>query len=77
MYQVGGNISTVRQLIEQAGGLTEDAFLSRAVLHRYKKDRTLEVISVAVKELMAHEIPDITLKNEDVLYIPSMKESTG
>lgn len=75
MYQVGGNISTVRQLIEQAGGLTEDAFLSRAVLHRYKKDRTLEVISVAVKELMAHEIPDITLKNEDVLYIPSMKES--
>ena len=75
MYQVGGNISTVRQLIEQAGGLTEDAFLSRAVLHRYKKDRTLEVIPVAVKELMAHEIPDITLKNEDVLYIPSMKES--
>lgn len=75
MYQVGGNISTVRQLIEQAGGLSEDAFTARAVMHRRKADRTLEVISVPIKEIMAHEQPDITLKNEDVLYIPSLKES--
>lgn len=75
MYQIGGNISTVRQLVEQAGGLTEDAFLARAVIHRYKKDRTLEVIPVAIKELMDHEIPDIPLKNEDMLFIPSIKES--
>lgn len=75
MYQIGGNVSTVRQLVEQAGGLTEDAFQTRALIHRYKEDRTLEVIQVPIKELMAHEIADITLKNEDVLYIPSIKES--
>ena len=34
MYQVGGNISTVRQLLERAGGVTEDAFTVRAVMHR-------------------------------------------
>lgn len=74
-YQIGGNVSTVRQLVEQAGGLTEDAFQTRALIHRYKADRTLEVIQVPIKELMTHEIADITLKNEDVLYIPSLKES--
>lgn len=75
MYQVGGNVATVRQLVEQAGGLSEDAFTARAVMHRRKADRTLEVIPVPIKEIMAHEQPDITLKNEDVLYIPSLKES--
>lgn len=75
MYQVGGNVSTVRQLVEQAGGLSEDAFTARAVMHRRKADRTLEVIPVPIKEIMNHEQPDITLKNEDVLYIPSLKES--
>lgn len=75
MYQLGGSIATVRQLIEQAGGLSEDAFTTRAVMHRRRSDRTLEVLPVPVKEIMAHELPDITLKNEDILYIPSMKES--
>lgn len=75
MYQVGGNVTTVRQLIEQAGGLSEDAFTTRAVMHRRKADRTLEVIPVPVKEIMAHEQPDIVLKNEDVLYIPSLKDN--
>lgn len=75
MYQVGGNVSTVRQLVEQAGGLSEDAFLARAVMHRRKADRTLEVIQVPIKEIMNHETPDITLKNEDVLFIPSLQDS--
>lgn len=75
MYQVGGNVSTVRQLVEQAGGLSEDAFLARAVMHRRKPDRTLEVIQVPIKEIMNHEAPDITLKNEDVLFIPSLQDS--
>ena len=75
MYQVGGNVSTVRQLVEQAGGLSEDAFLARAVMHRRKADRTLEVIQVPIKEIMNHEVPDITLKNEDVLFIPSLQDS--
>lgn len=74
MYQVGNQITTVRQLIEQAGGLTEDAFLARAVMHRRKKDRSLEVLPIALGQVMNHELPDITLRNEDVLYIPSLKD---
>ncbi len=74
MYQMDGSISTVRELIEQAGGTTEDAVTARAVMHRRKKDRTLEVLSIDVKGIMDHTVPDITLRNEDVLFIPSNKE---
>ena len=74
MYQVGNQITTVRQLVEQAGGLTEDTFLARAVMHRRKKDRSLEVLPIALGQVMNHELPDITLRNEDVLYIPSLKD---
>ncbi len=74
MYQVGNTITSVRTLIEYADGLTEDAFTARAVMHRMKKDRTLEVISVDVEGIMSGSVADIPLRNEDVLYIPSVKE---
>lgn len=74
MYQVGGNITTVRSLIESADGITEDAFTARAVMHRMKEDRTLEVLSVDVAGIMSGTVADIPLRNEDVLYIPSTKE---
>ena len=47
----------------------------RAVMHRRKADGTLETIPVALKEIMSQELPDILLKNEDVLFIPSNRES--
>lgn len=72
-YQMDGNITTIRQLIEAAGGLSEDAFTPRAFIHRMKEDRTLEVIDVDVKGIMDHSVADITLKNEDVFFIPSTK----
>ena len=74
MYQVGGNISSVRSLIEHAEGVTEDAFTAHAVMHRMKADRTLEVIQVDIDGIMEGRVADIPLKNEDVLYIPSKKE---
>jgi protein involved in polysaccharide export with SLBB domain len=37
-YRIGQQVTTVRTLIEQAEGLTEDAFTARAVLHRLKAD---------------------------------------
>ncbi|WP_314956674.1 polysaccharide biosynthesis/export family protein, partial [Hoylesella loescheii] len=46
MYQVGGSINSVRTLIEHAEGITEEAFTARAVMHRMRPDRTLEVIPV-------------------------------
>ena len=74
MYQLGGNITTVRSLIENADGLTEDAFTNRGVIHRMKEDRTLKVISVDVQGILDGRTADIPLKNEDVLFIPSKSE---
>ena len=74
MYQLGGNITTVRSLIESADGLKEDAFTNRGVIHRMKEDRTLKVISVDVQGIIDGKIADIPFKNEDVLFIPSKSE---
>ena len=74
MYQLGGDITTVRALLESAEGVTEDAFTARGVMHRIKPDRTLEVLAVDIAGIMEGRSPDIPLRNEDVLYIPSKKE---
>ena len=73
MFQVDGNITTIRQLIEAASGLTEDAFTARGTIHRRKADRTLEVIAVDIAGIMNHSVADIALKNEDVFFVPSQK----
>lgn len=74
MYQVGGDITSVRALIEHAEGVTEEAFTPHAVMHRMKADRTLEVLSVDVAGILSGKVADIPLRNEDVLYIPSKKD---
>ncbi len=73
LFQMDGSITTVRQLIEAAGGLSEDAFMARGLLHRRKEDRSLEALSFDVKGIMDHTVADISLRNEDVLYIASQK----
>ena len=77
MYQMDGNVTTVCQVLEMAGGLSEDAYASRVIMHRRKADRTLEVLSFNAEELLNHKVQDISLKNEDVIYVPSMKEVLG
>ena len=74
-YEIGSNITTVRSLIEAAGGLTEEAFTARGVMHRMKTDRTLEVLSVDIAGIMNGSAPDVPLRNEDVLWVPSRKET--
>lgn len=64
-----GNTPTIRSLIENAGGLTEEAFASHAVLHRMKADRTWRVISVDVEGILNGTVADLPLENEDVLTI--------
>lgn len=74
MYQVGGDINSVRTLIESADGLKEEAFTARAVMHRMKPDRTLEVIPVDVDGILAGRTADIPIQNNDVLFIPTKQE---
>ena len=74
MYQVGGQICTVKALIEAADGLTENAIGQHAVMHRMKKDRTLEVKSIDILGILEGSVPDVELKNEDVIYVGSREE---
>ena len=74
MYQVGSDINSVRSLIEHAEGLKEEAFTARAVMHRMKADRTLEVIPVDVDGILSGKVADMPLQPNDVLFIPTKKE---
>lgn len=74
MYQLGGDVTTVRGLLTECEGVTEDAFIARGVLHRLNADRTLKVISVDVEGILDGRTPDISLQNEDVLFIPTKAE---
>ena len=74
MYQVGGEINSVRSLLEHADGLREEAFTARAVMHRMKKDRTLEVVPVDVEGILDGKVADVPLQPNDVLFIPTKQE---
>lgn len=74
IYQLSGEINTVRALITEAKGLMGDAFTNRAVLKREREDLTSEIISVDVRGIMAGSTPDIPLQKNDILYIPSIHD---
>ena len=75
MYHLGGDISTVKGLVEAAAGLTEGAIGQHAVMHRMKTDRTLEVQSLDIVGILEGTTPDVPLRNEDVIYIASREEN--
>lgn len=74
IYALDGKVNTVRALIEKAQGLMDDAFTNRAVLQRQRDDLTSEIVSVDVRALMNGTIPDIPLRKNDILYIPSIHD---
>ena len=73
-FELGKQIATVRSLIEAAGGLTEDAFTARGVMYRMKEDRTLEAMPVDISGIMSGSVADIALRNEDVLFVPTLQD---
>lgn len=73
-FQLGGEIATVRQLVEHAGGLMPDAFLGRAQLVREKEDRSLEMLSVPIGAIMDGQVQDILLRNNDILVVSDVNE---
>ena len=72
LYSISERVATIRQLVERAEGVMGDAFTSRAVLTREKPDYTLEVLPVDVGAIFDGTEPDITLRNGDILHIPSI-----
>ena len=76
-YQLGGEIQTVRGLLQVAEGLREDAFRNRAVMHRKKEDLTLEMVSVDIDGILNGTLADMPLKKGDVLFVPSTVDMKG
>ena len=74
LFHIGGQITTVKSLIEAADGLTEEAIGNHAIMHRTKPDRSLQMISLDITGILEGSVPDVQLKNEDVLYVASREE---
>ncbi|WP_456151244.1 SLBB domain-containing protein [Bacteroides xylanisolvens] len=74
IYQLNGKLNTVRELVDEAQGLTGDAFLNRAVLYRQREDLTSEVVPVDIKAIMDGTSQNIILMKNDILYIPSIHD---
>ena len=74
MYQLGEKVFSVKSLLDRAEGMTPEAKTNRAVLRRMKPNRTQEVISVNLEGILNGTEPDMTLQNEDILYIPTIPE---
>ena len=74
IYQYSGQLNTIKQLVAKAEGVTGDAFMGRAVLHREREDLTKELIQVDLKGILNGTKPDIALQRNDELYIPSIHD---
>lgn len=71
-FQMDGRVTTVKQLIECAGGLKDEAFMNRAILNRRNPNHTMDNLAFNLGELMAGNIEDISLQKNDVLLISSI-----
>ncbi|MBR4996575.1 MAG: SLBB domain-containing protein [Bacteroidaceae bacterium] len=71
-FQMDGRVSTVKQLIECAGGLKDDAFMNRAILNRRNSNNTMENLAINLEELMSGKAADVALRKNDVLLVPSL-----
>lgn len=62
---------TVKQLVGKAEGLRPEAFTTRATLYRTSDDLTLAAVPLDLKGILDGSSPDVELKNEDLLFVPS------
>ena len=74
LYQLDGEMNTVKQLVEKAEGVRGDAFLNRAILDRERDDLEHEVIQLDMKGILNGTVADIPLQKNDVVYIPSIHD---
>lgn len=74
LYQLSGEVNTVKQLIKKAEGIRGDAFLNRAVINRENEDLTHKIIQIDLKGLLNGTVADIPLQKNDILFIPSIHD---
>lgn len=71
MYELEKGL-TLKQLIQKADGLKEDAFLNRGYISRLNSDNSLALLSFDVDKVSKGTDPDITLRREDKVTISSI-----
>ena len=71
-YAIDEQVRTLRQLLQRAGGLREDAFMSRALLYREGEDLTPEVVAIDLQGLMSGEQEDLVLLPNDILAVSTI-----
>ncbi|MDE6740738.1 MAG: SLBB domain-containing protein, partial [Muribaculaceae bacterium] len=75
-YAINDNVHTLRQLIQMAEGLTDDAYLGRALMYRERPDRSLEVVSINLGDIMNGTAADIELRKNDIINIININAIT-
>lgn len=76
-YQYGDDVKTILDLINAAGGVREDAFLERVVLQHKNFDNTIEAQALDLAGILNGTSPDVQLRNNDAVFIPSESEMKG
>lgn len=74
MYAIGEGTMTLKSLLKQAQGLTDDAFTTRAILYREGEGETLKANGVPLGDILAGRSADINLKPNDILVVSSVSE---
>jgi protein involved in polysaccharide export with SLBB domain len=73
-FALSDNLSTVKQLVQKADGLREDAFLNRAILVREQENKDPLFIPVNIGAIIRNEVEDIKLQRQDKLIVKSIVE---
>ena len=73
-YELSQDVRTAKQLLHKAGGLLPEAFTDRVVVHREHADKTQEVFSLNLTDILAGNAPDFVLQNNDELFIASQTD---
>jgi polysaccharide export outer membrane protein len=67
----GRNQLTVEEALALAGGFKQSPDLKRVQLVRTLDDGRKEAITIPVNQILKGRAPDIAMKDEDILYIPT------
>ena len=74
VFELKPEVNSVRKLVNKAGGLLPEAFTKRALIHRQHEDRSLETCAIDLEGIMNGTKPDVSLQNNDELYVNSVFE---
>ena len=69
-----GEVRTAKGLVERAGGLLPEAFGGRVVVNREHPDKSKEIFSMNLTDILEGKAPDFVLQNNDELFVASSYE---